>query len=113
MRIITRSSLIGQMGNVGQSNYAAAKAGLIAFTKSAAQELARYNITVNAMCPGFIETAIVLALSDEVKESLIAKIPLGRFGKPEEVATFMRYLVTAGQWITGQQLNPNGGMYMY
>ena len=112
-RIINMSSIIGQMGNVGQSNYAAAKAGLIAFTKSAAQELARYNITVNAMCPGFIETDMVLALSDEVKESLIAKIPLGRFGKPEEVATFIRYLVTEGQWITGQQLNPNGGMYMY
>ena len=112
-RIINMSSIIGQMGNVGQSNYAAAKAGLIAFTKSAAQELARFNITVNAMCPGFIETDMVLALSDEVKEALIAKIPLGRFGKPEEVATFIRYLVTEGQWITGQQLNPNGGMYMY
>ncbi|MCH8949703.1 MAG: SDR family oxidoreductase, partial [Chloroflexi bacterium] len=81
-------------------------------TKSAAQELARYNITVNAMCPGFIETDMVLALSDEVKEALIAKIPLGRFGRPEEVATFVRYLVTEGNWITGQQLNPNGGMYM-
>jgi len=112
-RIINMSSIIGQMGNVGQSNYAAAKAGLIAFTKSAAQELARYNITVNAMCPGFIETDMVQALSDEVKDALIAKIPLGRFGRPEEVATFIRYLVTEGDWITGQQLNPNGGMYMY
>ena len=112
-RIINMSSIIGQMGNVGQSNYAAAKAGLVAFTKSAAQELARYNITVNAMCPGFIETEMVLALSDEVKEALLAKIPLGRFGRPEEVATFCRYLVTEGDWITGQQLNPNGGMYMY
>ena len=111
-RIINMSSIIGQMGNMGQSNYAAAKAGLIAFTKSAAQELARYNITVNAMCPGFIETDMVMALSDDVKESLIAKIPLGRFGRPEEVATFIRYLVTEGNWITGQQLNPNGGMYM-
>jgi len=112
-RIINMSSIIGQMGNIGQSNYAAAKAGLIAFTKSAAQELARFNITVNAMCPGFVETDMVLALNDEVKEALIAKIPLGRFGKPEEVATFIRYLVTEGDWITGQQLNPNGGMYMY
>ena len=112
-RIINMSSIIGQMGNVGQSNYAAAKAGLIAFTKSAAQEFARYNITVNAMCPGFIETDMVQALSDDVKEALIAKIPLGRFGRPEEVATFIRYLVTEGDWITGQQLNPNGGMYMY
>jgi acetoacetyl-CoA reductase len=111
-RIINMSSIIGQMGNLGQSNYAAAKAGLIAFTKSAAQELARFNITVNAMCPGFIETDMVTALSDEVKQALIAKIPLGRFGKPEEVATFVRYLCTEGDWITGQQFNPNGGMYM-
>jgi acetoacetyl-CoA reductase len=111
-RIINMSSIIGQMGNVGQSNYAAAKAGLIAFTKSAAQELARYNITVNAMCPGFIETDMVIALSDDVKQALIARIPLGRFGRPEEVASFVRYLCTEGDWITGQQFNPNGGMYM-
>jgi acetoacetyl-CoA reductase len=111
-RIINMSSIIGQMGNLGQSNYAAAKAGLIALTKSAAQELARFNITVNAMCPGFVETDMVTALSDDVKQALIAKIPLGRFGKPEEVATFVRYLCTEGDWITGQQFNPNGGMYM-
>lgn len=111
-RIINMSSIIGQMGNLGQSNYAAAKAGLIAFTKSAAQELARFNITVNAMCPGFVETDMVMALSDEVKAALIAKIPIGRFGKPEEVASFVRYLCTEGDWITGQQFNPNGGMYM-
>ena len=111
-RIINMSSIIGQMGNVGQANYAAAKAGLIAFTKSAAQELARFNITVNAMCPGFIETDMVIALTDEVKEALISRIPLGRFGKPEEVASFIRYLCTEGDWITGQQFNPNGGMYM-
>ena len=111
-RIINMSSIIGQMGNVGQSNYAAAKAGLIAFTKSAAQELARYNITVNAMCPGFIATDMVIALPDDVKEALLSKIPLGRFGKPEEVASFVRYLCTEGEWITGQQFNPNGGMYM-
>ena len=101
-RIINMSSIIGQMGNVGQSNYAAAKAGLIAFTKSAAQELARYNITVNAMCPGFIETDMVLALTDEVKQALISRIPLGHFGRPEEVAAFVRFLVTEGDWITGQ-----------
>ena len=111
-RIINMSSIIGQMGNLGQANYAAAKAGLIAFTKSAAQELARFNITVNAMCPGFIETDMVIALTDEVKAALIAKIPLGRFGKPEEVASFVRYLCTEADWITGQQFNPNGGMYM-
>jgi len=111
-RIIVMSSIIGQMGNVGQSNYAAAKAGLIAFAKSAAKELARNNITVNAMCPGFVETDMVIALSDEVKKNLLAQIPLGRFGRPEEVAAFVRFLCTEGDWITGQQFNPNGGQYM-
>jgi NAD(P)-dependent dehydrogenase (short-subunit alcohol dehydrogenase family) len=111
-RIILMSSIIGQMGNIGQSNYAAAKAGMIAFAKSAAKELARNNITVNAMCPGFVETDMVIALTDEVKENLLKQIPLGRFGKPEEVASFVRYLVTEGDWITGQQFNPNGGQYM-
>jgi acetoacetyl-CoA reductase len=111
-RIIVMSSIIGQMGNVGQANYAAAKAGLIAFAKSAAKELARNNITVNAMCPGFVETDMVIALSDEVKAALLKNIPLGRFGKPEEVANFVRFLCTDGAWITGQQFNPNGGQYM-
>jgi acetoacetyl-CoA reductase len=111
-RIIVMSSIIGQMGNLGQANYAAAKAGLIAFAKSAAKELARNNITVNAMCPGFVETDMVIALTDEVKAALLKQIPLGRFGRPEEVATFVRYLVTEGDWITGQQFNPNGGQYM-
>ncbi|MBI5288081.1 MAG: 3-oxoacyl-ACP reductase FabG [Chloroflexi bacterium] len=111
-RIIVMSSIIGQMGNLGQANYAAAKAGLIAFAKSAAKELARNNITVNAMCPGFVETDMVIALSDEVKAALLKNIPLGRFGKPEEVASFVRFLCTEGDWITGQQFNPNGGQYM-
>jgi acetoacetyl-CoA reductase len=111
-RIINMSSIIGQSGNIGQANYAAAKAGMIAFSKSAAQELARYNVTVNAMCPGFVETDMVTALTDDIKAALISKIPLGRFGRPDEVATFVRYLVTEGDWITGQQLNPNGGQYM-
>jgi acetoacetyl-CoA reductase len=111
-RIIVMSSIIGQMGNLGQANYAAAKAGLIAFAKSAAKELARNNITVNAMCPGFVETDMVIALTDDVKKALLANIPLGRFGRPEEVANFVRFLVTEGDWITGQQFNPNGGQYM-
>jgi acetoacetyl-CoA reductase len=111
-RIINMSSIIGQMGNIGQANYAAAKAGLIAFTKSAAQELARYNITVNAMCPGFVETDMLAGVPEEPKKALLARIPLGRFGQPEEVAAFVRFLVTEGDWITGQQFNINGGMYM-
>ncbi|OGO49163.1 MAG: 3-oxoacyl-[acyl-carrier-protein] reductase, partial [Chloroflexi bacterium RBG_16_64_32] len=82
-RIVNTSSIVGQMGNLGQSNYAAAKAGIVGFTKSAAQEFARYNITVNALCPGFIETEMVTSLTDEVRQALLAKIPLGRFGTPE------------------------------
>jgi len=111
-RIVNMASIIGQMGNLGQSNYAAAKAGIVGFSKSAAQELARFNISVNALCPGFIETDMVLNLTDEVKEALLAKIPAGRFGKPEEVAAITRFLVTEGGYITGAQININGGMYM-
>jgi acetoacetyl-CoA reductase len=111
-RIINMSSIVGQMGNLGQSNYAAAKAGIVGFSKSAAQEFARYNITVNSLCPGFIETDMVMNLTDEVKAALIAKIPMGRFGKPEEVAQITRFLATEGGYITGAQININGGMYM-
>ena len=112
-RIVNTSSIVGQMGNLGQSNYAAAKAGIVGFTKSAAQEFARYNITVNALCPGFIETEMVTSLTDEVRQALLAKIPLGRFGKPEEVARLCRFLVTEGEYITGAQININGGMYLH
>ncbi len=111
-RIVNMSSIVGQMGNLGQSNYAAAKAGIVGFTKSAAQEFARFNITVNAMCPGFIATEMVTDLTEEVQQALLAKIPLGRFGKPEEVATLCRFLVSEGEYITGAQININGGMYL-
>jgi acetoacetyl-CoA reductase len=111
-RIVNMASIVGQMGNLGQSNYAAAKAGIVGFSKSAAQELARFNITVNALCPGFIETDMVTNLTDDVKAALIAKIPLGRFGKPEEVAQITRFLCTDGGYVTGAQININGGMYM-
>jgi NAD(P)-dependent dehydrogenase (short-subunit alcohol dehydrogenase family) len=110
--IVNMASIIGQMGNLGQSNYAAAKAGIVGFSKSAAQEFARFNINVNALCPGFIETDMVMNLTDEVKEVLLAKVPMGRFGKPEEVAAITRFLVTEGSYITGAQININGGMYM-
>lgn len=111
-RIVNMSSIIGQMGNLGQSNYAAAKAGIIGFSRSAAQEFARYNITVNALCPGFIETDMVTNLTPEVQEALLARIPLGRFGKPEEVAAITRFLVTEGGYVTGAQISINGGMHM-
>ena len=111
-RIINMASIIGQMGNLGQSNYAAAKAGMIAFTKAAAKELARNQITVNAICPGFVETDMVAALPDEVKENLISQIPLGRFGTAEEVANTVRFLCTEGDFYTGAQMSLNGGQYM-
>ena len=111
-RIINMSSIIGQMGTLGQSNYAAAKAGMIAFTKSTAKELARFNITVNAVCPGFVATDMVQALDDKIKETLISQIPIGRFGTPEEVAATVRFLCTEGSFYTGAQMSLNGGQYM-
>ena len=111
-RIINMSSIIGQMGNAGQANYAAAKAGMIAFTKSAAKELARNNITVNAVCPGFIATDMVTSLTEDIQDSIRSQIPLGRFGEPEEIAAVVRFLCTEGGWFTGAQLSPNGGQYM-
>jgi NAD(P)-dependent dehydrogenase (short-subunit alcohol dehydrogenase family) len=111
-RVVNMASIIGQMGNLGQSNYAAAKAGIIGFSRSAAQELARFNITVNALCPGFIETDMVLNLTEEVQKALLARIPMGRFGKPEEVAAITRFLCTEGGYITGAQISINGGMHM-
>ncbi len=110
--IINISSFVGQAGNFGQTNYAAAKAGMIGFTKSAAQELARYNVTVNAICPGFIETDMFSAVPEEVKDRIRASIPLGRIGEPHEVARAVRFLVEDGSYITGQTININGGIYM-
>ena len=111
-RIINMSSIIGQMGNVGQANYSAAKAGMIAFTKTAAKELARNNITVNAVCPGFVSTDMVNALNDEIQDNIKSQIPLGRFAEPEEIAALVRFLCTEGGFFTGAQLSPNGGQYM-
>ena len=112
-RIIQISSIIGQMGNLGQSNYAASKAGMIAFTKSTAKEVAKFGITVNAVCPGFVETDMVLALPDEIKEDLLANIPLGRFGTAEEVGATVAFLCgPSGGWYTGSQMTMNGGQYM-
>jgi NAD(P)-dependent dehydrogenase (short-subunit alcohol dehydrogenase family) len=111
-RIINVASIIGQTGAMGQSNYAAAKAGVIAFTKSAALELARYHITVNAICPGFVETDMIAAMPDNAKQAVQSRIPLGRFGNVDEIARLVKFLCTDGDWITGAQLNINGGQFM-
>jgi acetoacetyl-CoA reductase len=110
--IINISSFVGQVGNFGQANYSAAKAGILGFTKTAALELARYNVTVNAVCPGFIETEMFHSVPPSVREAVLERIPLGRAGRPEEVARCVRYLVEDGQYITGQSININGGIFM-
>ena len=111
-RIVNVASVVGQAGNFGQGNYSASKGGMIAFTKTSALELARYNITVNAIAPGFTETEMFGKVSSELREQIISKIPIRRFGKPEEIARAVLFLVTDGDYITGQQLNVNGGFYM-
>ena len=112
-RIINISSVSGIMGNAGQTNYAASKAGLIGFTKSLARELAGRNITVNAVAPGFITTDMTAGLSDKVKETLHAKIPLGKTGTPEDIANAVAFLASAeAGYITGQTLCVDGGIVM-
>ncbi len=111
-RIVNISSVIGQAGNVGQANYAAAKAGMIAFAKSAALELARFNITVNVVAPGFTATEMLSRVPEAIQDQIKAKIPLGRFAKTEEIAEAVKFLVSGGNYITGQQINVNGGIYM-
>ena len=111
-KIVNMSSFVGEAGNIGQANYAAAKAGLLGFTKTAAQELARYNITFNAICPGFIETDMVANIPEEAREKLLKTVPLGRFGKPEEVASAVRFVVEDADYMTGQALDINGGVYI-
>jgi len=112
-RIINIASVVGQMGNAGQANYCASKAGLIGLTKSNARELAKRNITVNAVAPGFIATAMTDVLSDKVKEELASQIPLGILGTSEDVANAVCFLASdASGYITGQVLAVNGGMYM-
>jgi acetoacetyl-CoA reductase len=110
--IVNISSFVGKMGNFGQANYAAAKAGILGFTKTAAIELARYNVTVNAVCPGFIETEMYTKVPDKVKESILKRIPLGRVGTPREVARAVRFIIVDGDYMTGQALDINGGIYM-
>lgn len=112
-RVVNIASVIGLMGNAGQSNYAASKAGVIGFTKSVARELAPRGITANAIAPGFIETAMTAKLSDDVRESMSSQIPLGRFGTGRDVAGIVLFLISGlGSYITGQVINCDGGMVM-
>jgi 3-oxoacyl-[acyl-carrier protein] reductase len=112
-RIVNVSSVVGEMGNPGQANYCASKAGMIGFTKSVAKELARRNVTVNAVAPGFIETDMTQELSDKAREALQEQIPMGRLGASEDIAAAVLFLVSEGAaYITGHVLSVNGGMYM-
>ena len=112
-RIINISSVVGATGNAGQANYAAAKAGMIGFTKSLAKEVGSRNITVNTVSPGFIDTDMTKELGEDIKNSLLASIPLARLGEAEEIAHAVSFLASEGAaYITGETLHVNGGMFM-
>jgi 3-oxoacyl-[acyl-carrier protein] reductase len=112
-RIVNIASIVGEMGNAGQANYAASKAGVIGLTKTVAREFAARNITCNAVAPGFIETTMTDALPEKVREELAKQIPMGRLGNPDDVAESVLFLVSESSgYITGQVINVNGGMYM-
>jgi 3-oxoacyl-(acyl-carrier-protein) reductase len=112
-RVVNITSVIGQIGNFGQVNYAASKAGVAAFTKSLAKEVAAKNITVNAIAPGFIDTEMVTVIPEEIRGKLLEQIPMRRFGRPDEVARACVYLCSPdGDYITGSELKINGGLYM-
>jgi 3-oxoacyl-[acyl-carrier protein] reductase len=112
-RIINITSVIGLIGNSGQANYAAAKAGVIGFTRSTAREIASRGVTVNAVAPGFIETEMTAVLNEETRKAILGSIPLGRFGQPEEVARLVCFLASdAAAYITGQTMTVDGGMVM-
>lgn len=112
-RIINISSVVGRMGNFGQANYAAAKAGIVGMTKSVARECASRGVTANCIAPGFVATPMTDVLKDEIKEKIKANIPIGTFGEPKDIAAAAVYLASeAGRYITGSVLDVNGGMYM-
>jgi NAD(P)-dependent dehydrogenase (short-subunit alcohol dehydrogenase family) len=111
-RIVNISSVIGQSGNFGQANYATAKAGMVGFTKSAALEFARKGITVNCVAPGYTETDMVAGVPQAAMERVLARIPMGRLARPEEIAQAVFFLIAYGDYISGQEIAVNGGMYM-
>ncbi|MCW8127176.1 3-oxoacyl-ACP reductase FabG [Microbulbifer halophilus] len=112
-RIVNISSVVGSMGNAGQSNYAATKAGVAGFARSLAAEVGSRGITVNTVAPGFIDTDMTKVLPEEQREALMGKIPLGRLGAPEEIASVVAFLASdAGGYVTGETIHVNGGMYM-
>lgn len=112
-RVVNIASVVGEMGNVGQANYCASKAGIIGFTKAVAREYAKRNITVNAVAPGFIETDMTGVLSESVRDELLKQIPVNRFGTPDDIAHAVYFLVSEmGGYVTGQVLSVNGGMHM-
>ncbi|MFN2384686.1 MAG: 3-oxoacyl-[acyl-carrier-protein] reductase [Thermoanaerobaculia bacterium] len=112
-RIVNVTSVVGLMGNAGQTNYAASKAGIIGFTKSLARELGSRNVTCNAVAPGFVQTAMTEAMTDQARTTLSAQIPLGRLGSPEDVAAAVAYLGSEeASYVTGHVLNVSGGLYM-
>ena len=111
-RIINISSMNGQVGAMGQANYSASKGGIIAFTRTAAVELARYGITVNTVAPGYTETDMFATVPHAIQAQIKSKIPVARFAHPEEIAKAVIYLVADGDYVTGQQINVNGGIYM-